>query len=300
LTTITPGPTPSPNKTTTVQAQGSTFPNVKDLQSPVSPIANDNSRRPFSYEAIAKPPPQPQEQLPPRTESAQSYQSISPVAPPAATVTFPPRSTSRPYEAIAKQPPQPQEQLPPRAESAQSYQSTSPVAPPAATITFPPRSTSRPEQPKAFAQIQQQQTSRSPSPPNLDSPPSTLNIVKPSPSAAAAITNKHLSCYAHHSSYVWSKNECQPMACMVCHENDRERKWACTWCYLRVCLACSDELMRTPGRDLRPVMEKRGRGVERSKVGRDGTDGREGSRSRNGSAPQMVIWEVENEDGKED
>jgi hypothetical protein len=209
LSIITPDPTPSPNKTTAVQAQGSKFPNAKDLQSPVSPITNDNARRPFSY------------------------------------------------EAIAQQPQRPQEQLPPRAESAQSYQSASPISPAAATITFPPRSTSRPQQPKPFAEIQQQQTSRSPSPDSLNSPPSPPNIVKPSPSTAAAITDKHLSCYAQHASYVWSKNDCQPMACMVCHENDRERKWACTWCYLRVCLACSDELMRTPGRDLRAVMEKK-------------------------------------------
>lgn len=54
--------------------------------------------------------------------------------------------------------------------------------------------------------------------------------------------------------------------------------------------------MRTPGRDLRVVVEKRGRSVETSEVGRDG---REESTSQNGSIPQMVIWEVENEDGKD-
>jgi hypothetical protein len=73
---------------------------------------------------------------------------------------------------------------------------------------------------------------------------------------------KHLTCYSHHSNYVWSKNTFQPMACMVCKENDRERKWACTWCYLRVCLACSAELLKTPNRDLKALIEKRGVDIE--------------------------------------
>lgn len=256
LTTITPGPTPSPNKTTAVQAQGSAFPNARTMgpQSPVSPISPDGSRRPFSYEAIPKQQ-RPQVQQPPRAQSAQSAQSMSPVSPPAATTSFPPRSTSRPNA-------QPQAQGP----------------------TFP------------FPQFQ---TARSPSPPNADSPPFTPLVIRPAPSAAAPITDKHLNCYAHHTNYVWSKNECQPMACMVCHENNRERKWACVWCYLRVCIKCSDELMRTPGRDLKVVIERRGQGQGQGQ--QQGQQQGSANTSRNGTPiPTMVIWEAENEDEKDD
>ena len=47
------------------------------------------------------------------------------------------------------------------------------------------------------------------------------------------------------------------MACMLCLENNRERKWTCTWCQLRICGSCSDELKAVPGRDLAVLMEKR-------------------------------------------
>ena len=47
------------------------------------------------------------------------------------------------------------------------------------------------------------------------------------------------------------------MACMVCYENGKERKWACTWCQLRVCRGCSEELRRIPGRDLGVLLEAR-------------------------------------------
>jgi hypothetical protein len=94
------------------------------------------------------------------------------------------------------------------------------------------------------------------------------------------------------------------MACMVCHDNSREKKWACTWCYLRVCLTCSDDLMRTPGRNLKAVMGRRGRNsagaVSSTGAMRYESDRREGSTSRDGSIPQMVIWEVENEEEKDD
>lgn len=47
------------------------------------------------------------------------------------------------------------------------------------------------------------------------------------------------------------------MGCMVCHENGRERKWACTWCQLRICRACSAELIQIPGRKLGVLLKAR-------------------------------------------
>jgi len=54
------------------------------------------------------------------------------------------------------------------------------------------------------------------------------------------------------------------MGCMVCHANERDRKWKCTWCQLRVCRGCSEELGRL-GRDLGRLVE----GWERKRVVRE-------------------------------
>ena len=71
------------------------------------------------------------------------------------------------------------------------------------------------------------------------------------------ITPSQLSCYTAHATSVWSNNVFQPMGCMVCHSNEKERKFSCTWCQLRICRACSDELVTVPGRDLGALLKAR-------------------------------------------
>jgi hypothetical protein len=44
---------------------------------------------------------------------------------------------------------------------------------------------------------------------------------------------------------------------MVCHSNEPDRKWSCTWCQLRVCRACSDDLAHVRGRDLAALLSAR-------------------------------------------
>jgi len=44
---------------------------------------------------------------------------------------------------------------------------------------------------------------------------------------------------------------------MSCHGNERDRKWSCTWCQLRICRSCSEELCRVRGRSLERVVEER-------------------------------------------
>ncbi|RAR15696.1 hypothetical protein DDE83_000928 [Stemphylium lycopersici] len=91
-------------------------------------------------------------------------------------------------------------------------------------------------------------------------PPFTPLTQHPIPlpiSLVPQITKAQLHCYTGHTHNIWSNNLFQPMACMVCHENGKERKWACTWCQLRVCRGCSEELRRTPGRDLGVLLEVR-------------------------------------------
>jgi hypothetical protein len=71
------------------------------------------------------------------------------------------------------------------------------------------------------------------------------------------ITNTHLDCYANHRHNIWSNNVYQPMGCMICHLNEKDMKWMCTWCQLRICMACSGELRMVPGRDLQRLLDAR-------------------------------------------
>jgi hypothetical protein len=45
---------------------------------------------------------------------------------------------------------------------------------------------------------------------------------------------------------------------MVCHENGDDRKLACTWCQLRICKGCTEELRMIPGMDLGALLRARG------------------------------------------
>ena len=73
------------------------------------------------------------------------------------------------------------------------------------------------------------------------------------------ITPSQLSCYTAHATSVWSNNVFQPMGCMVCHSNEKERKFSCTWCQLRICRGCSEKLVQIPGRSLGRLLEEEGK-----------------------------------------
>ena len=120
------------------------------------------------------------------------------------------------------------------------------------------------------------------SPPS--SPPTTPPFIpltrQPIPLPASfipPITPAQLNCYTTHRTAVWSNNAFQPMGCMVCRSNARDRKWACTWCQLRVCRGCCDALGRMPGRSLGKLLEAREGGMrsgefERSERGPGASD----------------------------
>ncbi|KAL6703766.1 hypothetical protein ACN47E_009065 [Coniothyrium glycines] len=87
------------------------------------------------------------------------------------------------------------------------------------------------------------------------------------------ITPTQLECYTAHRHNIWSNNHFQALGCMVCRCNDKERKWACTWCQLRVCRACSEELRMIPGRDLGVLLRSKLTEKEEEKQG--GMEGNE-------------------------
>ncbi|KAF1842345.1 uncharacterized protein K460DRAFT_182643 [Cucurbitaria berberidis CBS 394.84] len=191
--------------------------------SPVSPLPPPSEQqRPFSFEAL------PESQKQPAKPSPATM--ASPVSNPPAQDMFPPRTTSRDA-------PEPNLAAPP---------STAP----APMTSQQPNNSSPPSLPNA-------EDAQSPPPP----PPFTPLTRQPIPLPTSRIPQigpAHLHCYTNHKTTVWSNNNFQPMGCMICHANERERKWACTWCQLRICRSCSEELNMIPGRNLRALLNAKG------------------------------------------
>ncbi|KAF2440358.1 hypothetical protein P171DRAFT_99607 [Karstenula rhodostoma CBS 690.94] len=221
--TMTPGPTPTPRKTETMGNEKSV-----DHAARLSPEESNSQLRPFSFERVPT-----SAQLKQSTREPSSDASIN--APPPASH------------------PQPQPPSPPSPPA--SHTPLSPASPPRS----PPR---HQPPPPAFASLPSQRRSPTSDPAmSSDSSPATPPFVPltdtPAPVSGAPITHKHHACYSQHATFVWSRNDFQPMACMICAKNDSDRRWACVWCYLRICAECSVELQKEPGRRLQGVLERR-------------------------------------------
>lgn len=287
--TITPGPTPTPRKT---EMMGSK--ELVDQAARLSPEVSNSQRRPFSFERV---PTLPQLEEPAGKPSTD-----------ASLTTAPPPAQAQPSPSVSVSPPA----------------DASPLPPPAA---LPPRSASRQPPPPAFAGLpSQQQSSDDDSDTGMsddaspDTPPFVPLTEIPVPTSRPPITHKHHGCYSQHATFVWSRNDFQPMACMICDKNDTERRWACVWCHLRICVGCSVELQKTPGRRLQSVLERRAAeaayagdaydeddeaamhpGFEGSPAGVNGVNGNgNGKRHDSGNAnPSLVVWDADAEDAGE-
>ncbi|KAH7402504.1 hypothetical protein BKA66DRAFT_564419 [Pyrenochaeta sp. MPI-SDFR-AT-0127] len=215
--TITPEMTPSPTLKP-IEAR-------TDMEiSPVSPLPSPSGqRRPFSYEAPSEP------------QKNAVQQPVRPTTATAAAAPPAPKSLAqlvRPLRTTSLDPP----------ESSPEYRpSTAPAQEAPQLLNSPPPSV--PASPIAKASTP---------------PPFTPLTRQPIPlpvTLIPQITSSQVYCYTSHRTNIWSNNTFQPMGCMVCHSNDNDRKWACTWCQLRICRACSEELNMVPGRDLGKLLE---------------------------------------------
>ncbi|KAF2192773.1 hypothetical protein K469DRAFT_694819 [Zopfia rhizophila CBS 207.26] len=256
MNTITPSPTPSPTKTPAVQpAQDSTLPSPplqqqnQGPESPVSPMSP--GRRPFSFEPVS------QSQL----------QVEPPLSPPRPTFAEPARNFSRPGSPVTQSPVQ--SQFPGR-----------PQSPAPAQTQFPPRTTSRTNplpasepQPQTHPHLQPQHSPTSPS--------FTPSYMRRPKSKIAPILPIHTTCYHSHARFHRSSNRFAPMACMLCHTDDKQDKWSCTWCSLRICAGCRGELEKIPNRSVSRFLERKkfDSGVD---VEGDG---------KGGDRPGVVVWE---------
>ncbi|CAO2657442.1 Nn.00g035680.m01.CDS01 [Neocucurbitaria sp. VM-36] len=194
----------------------------RGVESPLPPLppASDQ-RRPFSFEARPEPQKEAYEQqqlVRPTTASA----AAPPPSKSLAQVIFPLRTTSLDSPGITP-----------------SNAAPTPMAP--ELLDSPPSS------------VPTSPTSATQSPPPF-TPLTRLPIPLPT-RLLPQIAHSQFHCYTSHKTNIWSNNSFQPMACMVCRSNEREKSWTCTWCQLRICRACSEELSMIPGRDLRVLVK---------------------------------------------
>ncbi|KAL8827987.1 MAG: hypothetical protein Q9191_002856 [Dirinaria sp. TL-2023a] len=73
---------------------------------------------------------------------------------------------------------------------------------------------------------------------------------------APPITSIHYSCYQSHSRVFKLPNKHYPVPCMVCKVDNREQRWKCTWCCLRICTDCMESLKKIEGRTLRDLVRR--------------------------------------------
>ncbi|KAI1281366.1 hypothetical protein F5Y07DRAFT_294696 [Xylaria sp. FL0933] len=65
--------------------------------------------------------------------------------------------------------------------------------------------------------------------------------------------DRHHNCITKHTKLLNSPNTNYPLACHTCGIADKERRFMCTFCNLRICQSCADILVAN-GRDLRVLM----------------------------------------------
>ncbi|KAI6823696.1 hypothetical protein KC327_g8371 [Hortaea werneckii] len=53
-----------------------------------------------------------------------------------------------------------------------------------------------------------------------------------------ALNLTQLKCYRSHTRLLRSKNKAAPVECAVCHMDDDQEHWTCSWCALRMCRYC--------------------------------------------------------------
>jgi len=249
---LTPGPTPTPTKTEQAQHNVAPERSSREVQRQgQSPTTSDGTSN--QRRPFSFEPVPPQDQRPP----IPAPNNVAPVAAPSSPErVFPPRSTSRIPPAYTNLPSQQRQQEPsePPSESTSSLGSPSTTSP--TTPTTPP-----------FIPLTKQ----------------------PASTVAPPIAEKHRNCYSRHATFIWSRNDFHPMPCMICKNNDRNRKWSCVWCQLRICAECSEELRNTPGKNLQAVIDKRGH---------DDSDGvaNKNKEPVKGGTPTFMVWDADAED----
>lgn len=256
--TITPRPTPPPieSKTENVQKEENQVSQappslaitiqaaLKAPDSPVSPISDIGSSRPFSYEV--PPPPQIIVRKPTFQESQERKLPLPPI---------PAAAPNQTYSTVRQNPSVPGATL----NGPFSPGIPAPTDSPSPTnevpkTQFPPRTSSRPAAPQESSQPLQGPRFPFPNTDENDFKPLTR---APVPLAPRPITERQLGCYTHHSNFSEYLSRFQRTGCSVCKKSELGVKATCSWCTLQLCAGCRGDLFRIPGRDLRVLLERR-------------------------------------------
>lgn len=128
-------------------------------------------------------------------------------------------------------------------------------------ITFPNRETLSPPllSPPIPTSRPSSASSNSPSENPRTSPiPSHIHLPKtfpqgPIPIPAPPLTIIHMKCYQGHRRMLVSPNKYNPVPCMVCKQEEQDKRWRCPFCALRLCGPCMAEFDQRK-RDLEAVV----------------------------------------------
>ena len=129
-------------------------------------------------------------------------------------------------------------------------------------ITFPTREPLSPPllSPPVPTSRASSASSNSPSENPRTSPiPSHIHLPKTFPQGpisipAPPLTIVHMKCYQGHRRMLVSPNKYNPVPCMVCKQEEQDKRWRCPFCALRLCGPCMAEFDQRK-RDLEVIVE---------------------------------------------
>ncbi|EEA22236.1 hypothetical protein TMatcc_008327 [Talaromyces marneffei ATCC 18224] len=77
----------------------------------------------------------------------------------------------------------------------------------------------------------------------------------PEPMIIPPLTNVHFGCFQSHASMPATSNVWYATACMTCKKVDQEVRHRCTFCCMRICAGCYEQLKKCKNRDLRELVD---------------------------------------------
>jgi len=69
------------------------------------------------------------------------------------------------------------------------------------------------------------------------------------------LSKVHFACYQSHRSFAVSNNVRYPVPCMTCLKSDKQLRWRCTFCCLRICGDCIQAIQKCEARSLKELLE---------------------------------------------
>lgn len=98
-----------------------------------------------------------------------------------------------------------------------------------------------------------------PSPSSSAHPPPSPPAVPPhtnprTSTAVPPLTLAHHHCYQSHRTMRLSRNVYAPVPCMTCYREDKEPRWLCSWCCLRICRQCQEVLENSGERTVSDIL----------------------------------------------